>query len=212
MEPFFRDFMPEYINLKTVFDKKFIANNRKTMLIPSFVHRLRNKIKVQCGNHITIGQRVGLTGCSISIKGKNNSLTIGAGSRLRDMAIEIVGNGCCIEIGERCVIGHGCYLSAKEENIRLMIGNDCMLSRNVNILTSDGHPVFQEHQRINPARDITIGHHVWLADNVTVLKGTAIGDHTVVGIHSLVTKSIPENSVAVGVPAKVVKTGITWEN
>lgn len=179
---------------------------------PSFVHRLRNKIKVQRGNHIAIGEKVGLSGCSITIKGSNNSLSIGSGSRLRNMTIEIVGNGCTVEIGERCIIGHGCYLSAKEENIRLIIGNDCMFSRNVNILTSDGHPVFQEHRRINPARDIVIGNHVWLADNATVLKGTSVGDHTVVGIHSLITRSIPENSVAVGIPAKVVKTGITWEN
>lgn len=176
----------------------------------SLIQRLRNKIKIHAGNRIQIGNHVGLSGCSIIIKGKNNTLSIHDHARLRNLTIEIVGNNCSITIGEECVIGHGCYLSAKEENIHLTIGDTCMFSRNVNILTSDGHPIFHQDQKINPAQNIKIGNHVWLADNVTVLKGVEIGDNTVIGIHSLVTKSIPHASVAVGNPAKVVKTDISW--
>lgn len=175
------------------------------------IHFIRNKIKIQRNNQLIIGNNVGLSGCTIIIKGQNNHLLIGDNSRLRNMTIEIVGNNCTVEIGIKCIIGHGCYLSAKEENIHLIIGNECMFSRNVNILTSDGHPIFQKQQRINPAQNIEIGNHVWLADNVTVLKGTTIGNHSVIGIHSLVTKSIPTNSIAVGIPAKIVKNEIEWE-
>ncbi|MDD3769146.1 MAG: acyltransferase [Sulfuricurvum sp.] len=177
----------------------------------SFLHYLRNKIKLQKGNTIIIGKNVGISGCTIIIKGQNNCLTIGDLSRLRNMTIEIVGNGCKIEIGERCVIGHGSYLSAKEENTHLLIGNNCMFSRNVNILTSDGHPIYQNNRRINPAQHIMIGHHVWLADNVTVLKGVTIGEGSVIGIHSLVTKSISHYAIAVGNPAREVKEEIHWE-
>lgn len=176
----------------------------------SLIHRLRNKIKIQPGNLVKIGDHVGLSGCTIIIKGKENILSIHNDARLRNLTIEIVGNHCSIEIGEKCVIGHGCYLSAKEEHTQLRIGNACMFSRNVTILTSDGHPIFHQKQRLNPAQNITIGNHVWLADNVTVLKGVEIGDNTVIGIHSLVTKSIPHASVAVGNPAKVIKTDISW--
>ncbi len=181
------------------------------MNTPTFIHRLRNKIKIQKNNRVQLGKKVGLSGCTIIVKGENNTLTIGNHSRLRNMTIEIVGNGCTIDIGGNCVIGHDCYLSAKEENIHLCIGESCMLSRNVNILTSDGHPILHEGKRINPAQSITISNHVWLADNVTILKGVNVGEGCVIGIHSLVTKSIPEHSIAVGVPAKVVKSGIEWE-
>jgi acetyltransferase-like isoleucine patch superfamily enzyme len=177
----------------------------------SLIQRLRNKIKIQKNNRILLGDDVGLSKCTIIIKGENNHLLIKDGSRLRNMTIEIVGNGCSIEIGEKCLIGHGCYLSAKEENIHLIIGDECMLSRNVTILTSDGHPIFHHHQRINYPQSITIGNHVWLADDVTVLKGSEVGSFSVVGIHSVVTKSIPEETIAVGIPARIVKTAIRWE-
>lgn len=173
---------------------------------------MRNKIKIQKNNHITIGNDVGLSGCTIIIKGQNNHLIINDGSRLRNMTIEIVGNSCSINIGKNCIIGQGCYLSAKEENIHLQIGENCMFSRNVNILTSDGHPIFHNETRINPAQSIMVKNKVWLADNVTVLKGVSIGESSVVGIHSLVTKSMPSNSIIVGIPAKVIKENIIWKS
>ncbi|MGZ5209183.1 MAG: acyltransferase, partial [Sulfuricurvum sp.] len=95
--------------------------------------------------------------------------------------------------------------------IHLQIGNNCMLSRNINILTSDGHPIYQNEQRINLAQSILIGNRVWLSDDVTILKGVTIGEGSIVGIHSLVTKSVPVHSISVGVPAKVVKSEIDWE-
>lgn len=177
----------------------------------SLFQRLRNKIKIQKNNTVTIGKDIGLSSCTIIVKGVGNTLIIGNYSRLRHMTIEIVGQNCTIEIGENCIIGHGCYLSAKEENIQLSIGNDCMFSRNVNILTSDGHSIYQDAQRINPAQNIKIGNHVWLADDVTILKGVAIGNGSIVGIHSLVTKTIPDNSIAVGIPAREIKSKINWE-
>lgn len=177
----------------------------------TFIHRIRNSIKIQNGNSVMLGKNVGLSGCKVTLKGQNNTLTIGDRVRLRNMTIEIVGDNCRIEIGKNCVIGHGCYLSAKETDVHLIIGEDCMFSRNVNILTSDGHPVFHSNRRINPAQSIVIGGHVWLADNVTILKGVTVGSGSVIGIHSLLTKSVPEYSVAVGIPAKVVKTEIKWE-
>lgn len=51
---------------------------------------------------------------------------------------------------------------------------------------------------------IRIGNNVWLGENVTILKGVSIGDDVVIGCGSIVTKDIPSNSVAVGVPAKVI--------
>ncbi len=86
-----------------------------------------------------------------------------------------------------------------------------MFSRNVKIMTSDGHDILENSKRINYAKDINIGNHVWLADNTTILKGVTIGDNSIIGINSTVTKSVPINSIAAGNPAKVVKSSIYWE-
>ncbi len=57
-----------------------------------------------------------------------------------------------------------------------------------------------------------LGDKVWVADDVTILKGVSIGANSVVGIGSVLTKSVSSGSVAVGNPAKVVKEDISWEH
>ena len=57
----------------------------------------------------------------------------------------------------------------------------------------------------NKCRNIYIGSDVWLAANVTILKGVSIGDGAVIGAKALVNSNIPENAIAVGIPAKVIK-------
>ena len=108
------------------------------------------------------------------------------------------------------MIGDACYLSSKENNTSLSIGDRCGLSRNVKIMTSDGHPIYYDQQRINFSKDINIENDVWIADNVTILKGIIVGCGSVIGINSTVTKDIVANSIAVGNPARIVKSKITW--
>jgi len=86
-----------------------------------------------------------------------------------------------------------------------------MFSRNIKLMTSDGHDIYHDKRRINPAKSIIIGSHVWLSDSVTVLKGCNIGDGSIIGINSLVTKSIGSNKIAVGTPAVEVKDNIQWD-
>ncbi len=58
---------------------------------------------------------------------------------------------------------------------------------------------------VGPVEPVTIGNNVWLGSRVTVLRGVTIGTNSVVGAGSVVTRSIPANSIAVGAPAKVVR-------
>ena len=95
-------------------------------------------------------------------------------------------------------------LISVKESTHLTIGEELMLSRNVKIMTSDGHPIYQNGMVINDAKDISIGKKCWCGDSVTILKGVSIGRGSVVGINSTLTHFIEENVVAVGNPAKVV--------
>ncbi|WP_341659412.1 acyltransferase [Vibrio sp.] len=174
--------------------------------------RVRNRFKIRGTHSISIDPTAKLRGCKIVVKGKNNRLHIGANVKLRDYELELDGNNCTLHIGDSTVIGHNSYISSRETNTELIIGEGSMLSRNVKIMTSDGHDIIRNCQRINAARSIHIGSGVWLADNVTVLKGVNIGEHSVIGINSTVTKSIGSNVIAVGNPAKVVHNEVSWRD
>ncbi len=179
----------------------------------NLITRLRNKFRVQGKSHtIKLSPSAKIRRCSILIKGQNNTLIIEDNVNIRDCQIEIDGDNCMINIKKHTIIGHNSYLSARENGTKLSIGEDCMLSRNVKIMTSDGHDILKNSTRINPSKDINIGNHVWLADNVTVLKGTSIGDSSILGINSTLTKSIPNNSIAVGNPAKVIIGEVNWRH
>lgn len=177
----------------------------------SIIARLRNKIRIDKTSIINVAKSAKIVSCNILVKGKNNSLIIDEYSRLRNITIEIIGDNCLIKIGKNCMIGDNCYLSVKEKT-HLIIGNDCGLSRNIKIMTSDGHPIFQDGKRINEAKDIVLSSHIWIADNVTILKGCTIGEGSVIGINSTVTKDVLAGVIAVGNPAKVVKNNIEWKD
>lgn len=177
----------------------------------TLIQKLRNRIKIKKTSILSISKSSKIVGCRILIRGKKNHLVVESGTRLRNMTIEIIGENCSVKIGRNCMIGDGCYLSVKE-GTSLTVGNDCGLSRNVKVMTSDGHPIFKEGKRINEAKDIVLGSGVWIADNVTILKGSTIGNGSVVGINSTVTKNIPNNSIAVGNPAKVIENNIEWKD
>jgi len=185
--------------------------DKQTMKDFSLIQKIRNKIKVSKSSSLYISDKSKIVGCYIYIKGQNNKLTIDDNTTLRNTKIEIIGNNCEIFIGKECMIGDNSYLSAKEET-KLIIKDGCGFSRNIKIMTSDGHPIYKNNIRINPAKDIMIEDKVWIADNVTVLKGVKIGQGSVIGINSTVTKDIPANCIAAGNPSKVINTDILWQD
>ncbi len=87
-----------------------------------------------------------------------------------------------------------------------------MIAANVR-KTHDHHPIFEVDtvKRVNISRDVVIEDHVWIAENVFISKGSHIYRGSVIGYGSFVSGTIPNNCVAVGVPAKVIKKDIAWE-
>jgi maltose O-acetyltransferase len=86
------------------------------------------------------------------------------------------------------------------------IGDDVFLAPNV-VLSTAGHPV-EAGPRVAGwefAKPITIGNKAWLGAGVLVMPGVSIGDNTVIGAGSVVTRSIPANAVAVGNPCRVIR-------
>lgn len=174
--------------------------------------KLRNKIKVSPNNTVKISSSARVRQCNIFIKGNKNQLIIENGCNLRGLNIEIIGNGCTLLIGE-CTTntGHG-KISCREQDTQLEIGAHSLLAAGVTILTSDGHEIYGDSgQRINQAKDIIIGKHVWLGQDAMILKGANIGDDVIIGARAVVTHTIAKNCIAAGQPARVIKENINWD-
>lgn len=120
----------------------------------------------------------------------------------RFMTIETHG---ALTVGARTIFGHHCTIGALAS---VEIGADCLIADLVDIRDNDHNferldiPTSQQGASVAPVK---IGRNVWLGAKVTVVKGVTIGDNAIVGANAVVTKDIPANAIAVGVPAKVVK-------
>ncbi|MFE9725465.1 sugar O-acetyltransferase [Streptomyces sp. NPDC005794] len=112
--------------------------------------------------------------------------------------------GSNITIGARTFVNY--HLTALDV-ARITIGEDCQIGPNVQLLTPT-HPVEPGPRRdkLEAALPITIGDNVWLGGGVVVCPGVTIGDNSVIGAGAVVTKDIPADVVAVGNPARVIRS------
>ena len=109
-----------------------------------------------------------------------------------------------IRIGARTFINYN--LTALDV-AAITIGEDCQIGPNVQLLTPT-HPVAAQprRDRLEAAKPITIGDNVWLGGGVIVCPGVNIGDNSVVGAGAVVTRDIPADVVAVGNPARIIRS------
>ena len=126
------------------------------------------------------------------------------------------GDNCYIELpfhanwgGSNVHLGNHFYANFNltlVDDGHIYIGDDVMFGPNVTIITAT-HPVNPQLRRkgLQYNRDVHIGNNVWIGSGVTVLPGVSIGDNSVIGAFSLVTRDIPANVVAFGSPCRVVR-------
>lgn len=89
----------------------------------------------------------------------------------------------------------------------IRLGNNVHIVSGCNFVTHDGGVLVLRHRvpDLEVTKPISIGNNVYIGINCTILPGVTIGDNVIIGAGSVVTKDIPSNSVAAGVPAKVIK-------
>ena len=134
---------------------------------------------------------------------------------LKEMFAEI-GEGCYIEPpfranfgGKHCHFGKNVYANFNltcVDDTHVYVGDCTMFGPNVTLATA-GHPILPalREKGYQYNLPIHIGKNCWLGANVVVLPGVTIGDNSVIGAGSVVTKDIPANVVAVGNPCKVLR-------
>lgn len=156
----------------------------------------------------------------------------GKGIRFYGLAKFKRSNNSTISIGNYCTfrskstsnligINRPCIISATEKNAKITIGDNCGLSGTVigcfseiklgnnikcgaNTLITDGDWHYDD-VRANPPKPIIIEDNVWLGEGVKVLKGVTIGENTIIGAGSVVTRNIPSNVIAAGNICKILK-------
>lgn len=160
--------------------------------------------RLECG-------RTYINKTDITIVGSNNKIIIKDAVELRSATIIIRGSGCSVEIGYSSTFG-GVRIINVGTNNKVSIGDKCMFSDNIEVWASDTHPIFNEGgEWINREKPVTIGNGVWIGSRVTILKGVEIGDGSIIGMGSLVTKNVSAQSVAVGSPSREIFKGVRWE-
>ena len=107
-------------------------------------------------------------------------------------------------------IGKNCSIASKNfprEGYLITIGDNVQITENVCFYTHGGGWVMrQEYPDFDSFGKIVVGNNVYIGNDVKIMPGVTIGNNVIIGTSSVVTKSIPDNVVVTGIPARVVKT------
>lgn len=194
-------------------NRRKIRGHRNVLTIRTHGSRLKKVIIEIYGDHnrVVIKDGVQIENTRIVMRGSRHTLDIGERCYITGDSLWFEDYGCHISIGNDTSI-QSVHIAATEPGRRVDIGEDCMLSHDIDIRTGDSHSIIDAAtmRRTNYAMDVTIGAHAWICTRVQILKGVTIGEQSIIGAGAVVTKDIPPNCLAVGVPAHVVKKGVTW--
>ncbi|WP_009632362.1 acyltransferase [Synechocystis sp. PCC 7509] len=159
-----------------------------------------NKIEVGSDSYIA-------SGASIIIRAINSKVLIGSRVKIdKGVIIGSSGDNCCIEIDEHTLIGSYTCIGGPG-NVK--IGKYCLIAAHCGIIANNhifSDPIEMIRQQGLTCRGIVIEDNCWLGYGVKILDGVTIGEGSVIGAGAVVTKDIPPYSVAVGIPAKVVRS------
>jgi acetyltransferase-like isoleucine patch superfamily enzyme len=191
----------------------------------------RQKIKGR-GNYVKFRGAI-LKRCVIDICGSNNRVDIAPECVLSGVLFRVRGDGNTIKIGARSQIVRGAELYCEDTNGtlnigehvaiqwvhiavteggRVDVGHDSLFAYDVDIRNGDSHSIYDgvSGERLNFGADVLIGERVWIGVGAKILKGVSIGRDSVVATGAVVTKSVPDQCIVAGNPARVVRDNIRW--
>lgn len=181
-------------NISLYKKKKFGYFGNNTFLKKPY-YQLSGEKYIYIGNNVTI-----LKSCRLAVYGEN------------------IKKSCSIIIGDGCYIGFN-FTALADARGKIIIGNNVLFASNI-IITNEDHGINPEiedsymEQELS-YKDVQIDDECWIGEKVCILPGVHIGKKSIIGAGSVVTKSIPDYSIAVGNPARVIKkynfTKHCWE-
>ena len=144
--------------------------------------------------------------------GRGLEMRVARGARIEFGRFVWVGDGTkirchegLVEIGEKTVLGQECTISAYQH---ISIGEQCVIADRAMFIDFD-HGVVEVERPIRAQgiykRDVEVGSNVWIGYGACILRGVRVGDNSIVGTNSVVTKDVPANAVVAGIPARVIR-------
>ncbi|MCI8396870.1 MAG: acyltransferase [Clostridia bacterium] len=183
-----------YGNKRIVFKKYSKVNINKTAVITGngrITIGNKENPKSKQETRISLGKRSELK--------VNGRFGVGFGSDIR------VFDNAKLELGSGYFNGFVQIVCAKS----IKIGEDVAIARDVIIRDTDAHEIIDGNHK--KEANVVIGNHVWIGTRAIIMKGVNIGEGAIIGAGSIVTKDIPANSIAVGVPARVIRNNAKWK-
>ncbi len=133
------------------------------------------------------------------------SLTIGDGVEFsRNVLLYLHRPGARITIGAGSLVNYDTKIFSSRE---VVIGTNTFISWNVTITDSDFHLI---DDALAPDSPVRIGSNVWVGAGAMILKGVEIGDGAIVAAGAVVTTDVPAKTLVAGIPARVVREGVSW--
>ncbi len=143
----------------------------------------------------------------------SNNLCIFAGETAwpLDLDVRFSSDRGCLFMG-RGATSNGTSIILEGIGRSVFVGEDCMFAAGSAIRTSDLHALIDRATGtcLNPSADVILNPHVWVGQDVLISKGVTVGSGAVIGAKSLVTRDVPAETVAGGVPAHVIRERVTW--
>jgi acetyltransferase-like isoleucine patch superfamily enzyme len=185
---------------------RFLARNR--MLTPKYARLLGRYLRRRLFTRA--GRRWRTNG--LVFFGRGLELQIAPGAEVEFGRFVWIGDGTKIrchegrvEIGDKTVIGQECTISAYQS---VRIGEQCVIADRAMFIDFD-HGVVEVERPIRQQgiykRDVVVGSNVWIGYGACILRGVSVGDNSIVGTNSVVTKDVPANAVVAGIPARVIR-------
>jgi acetyltransferase-like isoleucine patch superfamily enzyme len=179
------------------------------------------RARIEKNNSVALSENSFLHPESIitNMQNNRNKITIGRFTNIRGH-LQVFNQGGEIHIGEYCYVGENSKIWSAQS---VIIGDRVLIAHNVNIHDNISHPL-DSRERHNDYRRIigltenvtdfydlvpkpvVIKNDAWIGLNAIILKGVTIGEGAIVGAGSVVTKDVPDYTVVVGNPARVIKT------
>lgn len=199
--------------------KHKIVNNRITLFLSKIccgsIPKLKNStINIYGNNNIIYCDKgVVIENSIINFYGSNAVIYLSSNTNHYMINIDIFNNSTCY-FSNNTFFADTVNLKIYEEN-NIIIGKDCIFSRNVWLRVADAYPIYmvKEKTRVNYSKSIYIGDHVWLGQNALVLKGSWIGSGSILAANSvLASKLVPSNRVYGGNPIRLIKKDVFFTN
>lgn len=180
-----------------------------------------------------IGELPKFTESQINFSGKNNILVCEEGVHLWHSRIDFNMDDSILYLSSNihdysvnislhknnvCFIGKNNFFNGRtnfvlSEAKNIILGDECFISYNVVFRTSDGHCIYHadSKDRMNYARSIYVGDHVWFGQNAMVFKGSKIGSGAIIGAASVVSsKAVESNTTSAGAPLRLIHEDTFW--